>query len=50
MLGMMASDFAFKEGGIPFLLHADWSGVTVVDFVFPAFMFIMGSAIPLAIN
>lgn len=27
------------------LLHADWHGVTITDFVFPFFLFIIGSAL-----
>ncbi|MWB95469.1 DUF5009 domain-containing protein [Flavobacterium sp. GA093] len=33
----------------PPLLHAEWNGCTPTDLVFPFFVFIMGTAIPLAI-
>lgn len=33
-----------------FLDHPDWDGLTPADFIFPAFLFIMGLAIPLAIS
>jgi predicted acyltransferase len=29
----------------PFLVHADWFGFTLADFVFPSFLFAMGSAL-----
>jgi len=32
----------------PSLLHANWHGCTFADLVFPAFVFIMGAAMPLA--
>jgi predicted acyltransferase len=34
----------------PPLLHADWHGWTFADLVFPAFLFILGAAIPLAFS
>lgn len=34
----------------PQLLHADWHGWTYADLVFPAFLFILGAAIPLAFS
>lgn len=32
------------------LVHPDWDGLTLADFIFPAFLFIMGMAVPLAVN
>jgi predicted acyltransferase len=32
----------------PPLLHAYWTGLTIADLVFPAFIFVMGAAIPFA--
>jgi len=32
------------------LLHADWHGCTITDWVFPFFLFIVGVAIPLALG
>ena len=34
----------------PFLDHAKWNGLTPADLIFPAFLFIMGLAIPLAVS
>ncbi len=31
-----------------YLLHAEWNGCKLADFVFPFFIFILGMAIPLA--
>lgn len=36
------------EGGWWWLVHPKWNGLTLADLVFPAFLFIMGVAIPLA--
>jgi len=33
-----------------FLEHPEWDGFTPADLIFPAFLFIMGLAIPLAVN
>ncbi|HUR36055.1 MAG TPA: heparan-alpha-glucosaminide N-acetyltransferase domain-containing protein [Vicinamibacterales bacterium] len=33
----------------PQLMHAAWNGVTLADLIFPAFIFIMGVAVPLAL-
>jgi len=33
-----------------FLLHADWEGFRLADFVFPAFIYIVGAAIPLSLG
>ena len=33
----------------PPLLHAYWTGLTVADFVFPAFIFVMGIALPFSL-
>ena len=34
----------------PPLLHAYWTGLTLADFVFPAFVFTMGMAVPFALG
>jgi predicted acyltransferase len=34
----------------PLLLHADWNGCTIADLVFPAFIFIVGAAMPFAFS
>jgi predicted acyltransferase len=46
---MIACDYTDNKG-LPFLIHASWNGITIADFVFPAFLFIMGTAIPFAVN
>ena len=33
-----------------FLEHAEWEGLTPADLIFPAFLFILGLAIPLAVS
>lgn len=38
------------EGAAWWLVHPTWHGITLADLVFPAFLFIMGVAIPLAVN
>lgn len=30
--------------------HVNWDGLSPADFVFPSFVFIMGMAVPMAIN
>lgn len=49
MLGMILVDNA---GPHPpwFLDHAKWNGLTPADLIFPSFIFIMGMAVPLAMN
>lgn len=38
------------DGSFWWLVHPDWNGFTLADLVFPAFLFILGVAIPLAVN
>jgi predicted acyltransferase len=33
-----------------FIDHALWNGLTPADLIFPAFLFILGMAVPLAVN
>lgn len=49
MIGMIMVD---NQGPNPpwFLDHAEWTGVTPADFIFPSFLFIMGMAVPLSMN
>ncbi len=35
---------------LSFLLHADWEGFRLADFVFPAFIYLVGVAIPLSLG
>lgn len=37
-------------GAYPALLHSEWAGFTVADAVFPAFVFMVGASIPLALR
>lgn len=37
-------------GTYPFLLHSPWAGFTAADAVFPAFIFMVGMSIPLAMK
>jgi len=46
----MADQIYQIEGGCWWLVHPDWNGFSVADLVFPSFLFIMGTAIPLAVN
>src|SRR5580698_8651134 len=52
--GMILVNFAMVGAGFrqfaiyPVLAHADWVGFTVADFVFPAFIFMVGVSIALA--
>jgi predicted acyltransferase len=52
--GMIVVNFCMVEAGFrqfdiyPILAHADWVGFTVADFVFPAFIFMVGVSIALA--
>lgn len=36
------------KGGYKYLQHVPWHGITIADFVFPWFLWIMGFSIPLA--
>jgi predicted acyltransferase len=49
MLGMILVD---NPGHYPpwYLDHSKWDGLTPADLVFPSFIFIMGMAVPLAVN
>ncbi len=38
------------RGSFWWLVHAEWNGLTLADLIFPAFLFILGMAIPLAVN
>lgn len=38
------------DGAAWWLVHPKWNGFTCADLVFPAFLFIMGVAIPLAVS
>lgn len=52
--GMILVNFSMLGAGFqqfaiyPILAHADWVGFTVADFVFPAFIFMVGVSIALA--
>ena len=49
ILGMVMADHVEDmEGGFWWLVHPKWNGLSFADLVFPAFLFIMGVAIPLA--
>jgi predicted acyltransferase len=52
MLGMILVDFLNndEEGSTWWLIHPDWNGFTPADLIFPAFLFIMGIAIPMAVS
>lgn len=51
MLGMIFADYLEGLEGSPWwLVHQPWNGFTLADLVFPAFLFIMGVAIPLAVS
>jgi predicted acyltransferase len=51
MVGMILVDDMGPGGVQPWWLdHADWDGLTPADLIFPAFLFIMGIAIPLAVS
>jgi predicted acyltransferase len=51
IVGMIMANFSMSADGLrhfrvfPFLLHSQWAGFTVADFVFPAFLFMVGVAI-----
>ncbi|CAF0779458.1 unnamed protein product [Brachionus calyciflorus] len=40
----------YGSGGYKFLQHVPWHGITLADFVFPWFLWIMGFSIPLSTN
>lgn len=51
ILGMILADQTLEiDGACWWLIHPDWNGLSVADLVFPSFLFIMGTAIPLAVN
>ena len=51
MMGMILVDNMGPVSNPPwFLDHADWHGLTPADLIFPAFLFIMGMAVPLAVS
>ena len=51
MLGMIVADHVgCIDGSAWWLVHQPWNGITLADLVFPAFLFIIGISLPLAIN
>lgn len=51
MVGMIMVDNIGPVKDPPYwICHPDWHGLTAADFIFPAFLFIMGMAVPLAIS
>jgi predicted acyltransferase len=51
MVGMIMVDDLGPVDNPPYwICHPDWHGLTAADFIFPAFLFIMGMAVPLAIS
>ena len=55
LIGMIVVNTAangFESGNstFPLLLHSHWDGFTIADSVFPAFLFMVGVSIPLAIR
>lgn len=51
MVGMILVDNMGPVTNPPwFLDHAQWDGLTPADLIFPAFLFIMGMAVPLAVS
>jgi predicted acyltransferase len=51
MMGMILVDNMGPVSHPPWWLdHAEWHGLTPADLIFPAFLFIMGMAVPLAVN
>lgn len=50
MLGMILVDYLDedREGATWWLIHPKWNGFTPADLIFPAFLFIMGIAVPIA--
>ena len=49
MVGMIMVDCKGKDAPW-WLKHPSWNGLSPADFVFPSFVFIMGMAVPLALN
>ena len=51
IVGMIVANFSVSADELrhfrvfPFLLHSQWAGFTLADFVFPAFLFMVGVAI-----
>lgn len=54
LIGMIvvntAADLEQKMATFPFLLHSHWEGFTLADSVFPAFLFMVGTSIPMALG
>lgn len=51
VLGMILADQTYEiDGAVWWLIHPKWNGLSCADLVFPAFLFIMGMAIPLAVS
>ncbi len=51
VFGMILADQTLDiDGAVWWLIHPKWNGLTCADLVFPAFLFIMGMAIPLAVS
>ena len=51
MVGMIVADHLGSIEGSPWwLVHKQWNGITLADLVFPAFLFIIGISLPIAIN
>ena len=51
MVGMILVDNMGPVDNPPwFLEHPEWDGLSPADLIFPAFLFIMGIAIPLAVS
>ncbi|KAJ3348449.1 hypothetical protein HDU83_001335 [Entophlyctis luteolus] len=49
VLGMIVANFQ-TDNAWTLLKHTDWIGLTPVDLIFPAFVFIMGVSIPLSVK
>ena len=47
---MSALKYGENVSAFPSLLHAPWDGITIADLVFPAFLMMVGVAIPLALS
>lgn len=54
VIGMVLVNSAAVGAGVfpafPVLLHANWVGLTLADFVFPAFILMVGASIPFALS
>ena len=48
--GMILVNNGYGDGTLPMLLHATWNGLSLSDFVFPFFLFIMGVSIYLSLS